>query len=174
MHTPIISEDVFNAMDRNKDGFVSKGELKLAQRDISMNRLAAIIDSIDSDGDGKLNYAELKAALNKEFDAELKKAESSRKYAEKWHKSASKSDCKSASTDSKSGHKSASKSDRTDSKSGPKSAPTDSTKSGQKSASKSDSKTDHKSASKPDSKSQHKSAPKSKPDSKSSRHSDPK
>merc|ERR1711997_649988 len=63
MTAPIISEAVFNNMDKNKDGFVSKGELKLAQRQISMVELSAIIDSIDKNGDGKLTYDEVKAVL---------------------------------------------------------------------------------------------------------------
>merc|ERR1712080_478402 len=63
MTAPIISEDVFNMMDKNKDGFVSKGELKLAQRQISMKELSAIIDSIDTNGDGKLTYEEVKQVL---------------------------------------------------------------------------------------------------------------
>ena len=39
------------------------GELKLAQRQISMLELSAIIDSIDKNGDGKLTYDEVKAVL---------------------------------------------------------------------------------------------------------------
>ena len=39
------------------------GELKLAQRQISMVELSAIIDSIDKNGDGKLTYDEVKAVL---------------------------------------------------------------------------------------------------------------
>ena len=60
MTVPIISEDVFNSMDRNKDGFVSKGELKLAQQKVSMKELASVIDSLDADHDGKLTMEELK------------------------------------------------------------------------------------------------------------------
>lgn len=63
MTAPIISEEVFNKMDKNKDGFVSKGELKLAQRQIAMKDLGAIIDAIDINGDGKLTYEEVKAVL---------------------------------------------------------------------------------------------------------------
>ena len=65
MTVPIVSEEVFNSMDKNKDGFVSKGELKLAQRDISMKELTSVIDSLDVDGDGKLTLEELKQALKK-------------------------------------------------------------------------------------------------------------
>ena len=39
------------------------GELKLAQRQISMKDLGAIIESIDANGDGKLTYEEVKAVL---------------------------------------------------------------------------------------------------------------
>jgi hypothetical protein len=34
MTVPIMSQAVFDEMDKNKDGFVSKGELRLAQRGI--------------------------------------------------------------------------------------------------------------------------------------------
>jgi hypothetical protein len=34
MTVPIMSQAVFDEMDKNKDGLVSKGELKLAQRGI--------------------------------------------------------------------------------------------------------------------------------------------
>ena len=43
--------------------FALLGELKLAQRQISMKELSAIIDSIDTNGDGKLTYEEVKAVL---------------------------------------------------------------------------------------------------------------
>lgn len=55
-----MSEAVFLSMDKNKDGFVSKGELKLAQRNVSMAELNALIDEIDTDGDGKLTFEEVK------------------------------------------------------------------------------------------------------------------
>ena len=37
--------------------------MKLAQRQISMKDLGAIIESIDANGDGKLTYEEVKAVL---------------------------------------------------------------------------------------------------------------
>lgn len=80
MTAPIISEDVFNMMDKNKDGFVSKGELKLAQRQISMKELSAIIDSIDTNGDGKLTYEEVKAVL-KQVGGKAKKNRKAHKEA---------------------------------------------------------------------------------------------
>jgi hypothetical protein len=43
MTVPIMSQAVFDDMDKNKDGFVSKGELKLAQRGVSMKDLADIL-----------------------------------------------------------------------------------------------------------------------------------
>ena len=43
--------------------FFRVGELKLAQRQISMVELSAIIDSIDKNGDGKLTYEEVKTVL---------------------------------------------------------------------------------------------------------------
>lgn len=65
MTVPIISEAVFQAMDKNKDGYVSKGELKLAQRGISMKELGSIIDEVDTDGDGRLTFEEIKMISEK-------------------------------------------------------------------------------------------------------------
>ncbi len=61
---PVISRDVFDAMDRNKDGFVSKGELKLAAKNMSLKELVTVIDKIDKDSDGRLSFEEVKA-INK-------------------------------------------------------------------------------------------------------------
>ena len=60
MTEPIISEDVFLAMDKNKDGYVSRGELKLAQRNLSMSQVNSIIDQLDTNRDGKLTFDEVK------------------------------------------------------------------------------------------------------------------
>ena len=70
---PIISEAVFSAMDRNKDGFVSRGELKLALQDISLKDLMAIIDEIDEDNDGKLTYDEVKAISKRAHEFKVRK-----------------------------------------------------------------------------------------------------
>ena len=42
---------------------IDKGELKLANRQISMKDLSAMIDAIDSSGDGKLTYEEVRMVL---------------------------------------------------------------------------------------------------------------
>lgn len=60
MTVPIISEAVFLSMDKNKDGYVTRGELKLAQRNLSRAQLDAIISQADVDGDGKLTFQEVK------------------------------------------------------------------------------------------------------------------
>lgn len=60
MTVPIISEAVFLDMDKNKDGYVTRGELKLAQRNLSRALLDAIISQADVDGDGKLTFQEVK------------------------------------------------------------------------------------------------------------------
>ena len=52
-----------NIIQCNINVINSTGELKLAQRQISMVELSAIIDSIDKNGDGKLTYEEVKAVL---------------------------------------------------------------------------------------------------------------
>ena len=62
---PIISEAVFYSIDRNKDGYITKGELKLASRGTSMKKLSEIIDEIDNNSDGKLTLEEVKAIAKK-------------------------------------------------------------------------------------------------------------
>ena len=54
----IISEAAFKAMDRNKDGYITKGELKLAKKKMSMKEVDETIKDYDLDQDGKLNYEE--------------------------------------------------------------------------------------------------------------------
>lgn len=39
MYLDIHSEAAFRAMDRNKDGFITKGELKLAKKKLSMKEV---------------------------------------------------------------------------------------------------------------------------------------
>jgi hypothetical protein len=58
---PIISESVFHSIDRNKDGYITRGELKLASKNMTMKELGAIIDEVDRDNDGKLTMEEVKA-----------------------------------------------------------------------------------------------------------------
>jgi len=55
---PILSEEAFNALDRNKDGFITKGELKLANKEATMADVMQVIKDYDFDKDGKLNMAE--------------------------------------------------------------------------------------------------------------------
>ena len=40
---PIISEDAFKAIDRNKDGLITKGELKLTNKDASMGDVTEVM-----------------------------------------------------------------------------------------------------------------------------------
>ena len=54
----IFSEAAFKAMDRNKDGYITKGELKLAKKKMSMKEVDQTIKDYDLDNDGKLNYEE--------------------------------------------------------------------------------------------------------------------
>ena len=65
MTEPMLTEEVFAAMDRNKDGYVSKGELKLARKDKSMKELNQLIDSIDNNSDGRLTYEEVLQRRNR-------------------------------------------------------------------------------------------------------------
>ena len=45
-------------MDRNKDGYITKGELKLAKKKMTMKEVDQVIKEYDIDQDGKLNYEE--------------------------------------------------------------------------------------------------------------------
>ena len=60
MTVPLISSEVFEALDRNKDGFISRSELKLAHRNLTRAELDAVIGQADVDGDGKLTFEEVK------------------------------------------------------------------------------------------------------------------
>ena len=48
------------SLDKNKDGFLSRSELKLAHRNLTRAELDAVIGQADVDGDGKLTFEELK------------------------------------------------------------------------------------------------------------------
>ena len=39
---PIISEDAFKAIDRNKDGFLTRGELKMTNKTASMGEVGEV------------------------------------------------------------------------------------------------------------------------------------
>ena len=39
---PIISEDAFKAIDRNKDGFLTRGELKMTNKSASMGEVGEV------------------------------------------------------------------------------------------------------------------------------------
>ena len=47
-------------MDKNKDGYISKSELRLAQRKVSLADLNQLMDLVDKDHDGKLTFDEVK------------------------------------------------------------------------------------------------------------------
>ena len=47
-------------MDKNKDGFITKGELKLAKKSVGMAEINSVIKQYDIDKDGKLNMDEFK------------------------------------------------------------------------------------------------------------------
>ena len=45
-------------MDRNHDGFITKGELRLAHKDMAMQEINHAIQQYDTNKDGKLNVDE--------------------------------------------------------------------------------------------------------------------
>ena len=44
INLPIISEDAFKAIDRNKDGVLTRGELKLTNKDASMGEVVEVMN----------------------------------------------------------------------------------------------------------------------------------
>ena len=60
--TPILSDEVFKLMDKNNDGQISKGELKLARKQLTLKQIEMLIKKLDKDGNGTISLAELKAA----------------------------------------------------------------------------------------------------------------
>ena len=52
-------------IDKNKDGFISKAELKLAKKKLGMKEIDKCIKDLDIDGDGKLNMDEFKQPRQK-------------------------------------------------------------------------------------------------------------
>ena len=86
INLPIISEETFNAIDRNKDGFLTKGEIKLTNKNATMSEVLEVseegidmgddtlviqvISEHDLDKDGKLNMEEYKDFLESEEEEE--------------------------------------------------------------------------------------------------------
>jgi calcium-dependent protein kinase len=60
----------FSTIDSNHDGVISKDELINAyvENDISIANIDEIFDSIDTDGDGKIQFSEFQAAFTKMSD----------------------------------------------------------------------------------------------------------
>merc|ERR1712109_271803 len=58
MSLPILSEEAFKAIDRNKDGYISLGELKLANKEKPIRDIAEKIEDLDMDYDRKLDIRE--------------------------------------------------------------------------------------------------------------------
>eukprot|EP00090_Calanus_glacialis_P024436 TRINITY_DN3795_c0_g1_i1.p1 TRINITY_DN3795_c0_g1~~TRINITY_DN3795_c0_g1_i1.p1 ORF type:complete len:157 (-),score=72.59 TRINITY_DN3795_c0_g1_i1:39-509(-) len=57
--TPILSDEVFKSMDRNNDGQISKGELKLARKNLTLKQIEMLISKLDADGNGTISLEEL-------------------------------------------------------------------------------------------------------------------
>ena len=68
-----MSEFVFMEMDKNKDGYVSKSELRLANRKVSINDLNQLINQVDKDHDGKLTFEEVREMAIKYKESTIKK-----------------------------------------------------------------------------------------------------
>ena len=62
--TPILSDEVFKAMDKNNDGQISKGELKLARKNLSLKQIELLISKLDEDGNGTISLEELRKCEN--------------------------------------------------------------------------------------------------------------
>ena len=66
INLPIISEDAFKAIDRNKDGFLTRGELKMSNKSASMGEVGEVIEEHDQNYDKKLNILEYRGFLEDE------------------------------------------------------------------------------------------------------------
>merc|ERR1712083_57952 len=53
-------DDVYMSMDKNNDGQISKGELKLARKNLTMKQIESIIKKLDNNGDGTISLEEMK------------------------------------------------------------------------------------------------------------------
>ena len=60
LRTPILSDEVFMSMDKNKDGQVSKAEMKLARKNLTMKQIESIIKKLDNNGDGTISLDEMR------------------------------------------------------------------------------------------------------------------
>ena len=60
-------------MDKNKDGYISKSELRLAQRKVSLADLNQLMDLVDKDHDGKLTFDEVKQMALKYKESSISK-----------------------------------------------------------------------------------------------------
>merc|ERR1712241_1418393 len=58
--SPILSDEVFKLMDRNNDGQISKGDLKLARKQLTLKQIEHLIKKLDKDGNGTISLEELK------------------------------------------------------------------------------------------------------------------
>merc|ERR1712059_46629 len=59
--TPILSDNVFVSMDKNNDGQISKGELRLARKNLTMKQIESIMNQLDINGDGTISLEEIKS-----------------------------------------------------------------------------------------------------------------
>ena len=75
MKRDIHSEEAFQAIDRNNDGFISKGELKLAKKEVAIKDVEKCINDFDINSDGKLSLKEYEASVTA-------KGESLKKYVD--------------------------------------------------------------------------------------------
>ncbi len=55
----------FQAIDRNADGYISKGELKLAKKNMGIKEIDECIKKMDLNKDGKLSQEEYEKAMAK-------------------------------------------------------------------------------------------------------------
>lgn len=54
----LLTTHLTQAIDRNKDGFITRGELKLAKKNVGMDAINECIRVNDTNRDGKLNMRE--------------------------------------------------------------------------------------------------------------------
>ena len=55
INLPIISEETFAAIERNKDGFLTKGEIKLTNKNASMSEVLEVSQEVIDKTDENLS-----------------------------------------------------------------------------------------------------------------------
>ena len=59
------AEIAFRLYDKDKDGFITKSEMEKLSKTLSKDQIDKVFARFDTDGDGRLSYAEFRKMMNK-------------------------------------------------------------------------------------------------------------